>query len=125
LRRAVGGIGQIIRARDNASGERVCSYVPHGVLHLRGIFAGTIHRGDHELAWRADHQLGHRFTLSDDGAELARFAAGSASRPVTASIGEVDRVEPLLLLFCCHLAKQAVDTARVGAAAAVGVAAGA
>jgi hypothetical protein len=69
------------------------------------------------LAWRANHQLGRQFTLTEGGAALARFAADSGQRPVSASVEDLSRLEPLLLLFCCHIVKQAVDTAKVGAIA--------
>lgn len=58
------------------------------------------------------------------GAKLARFAAGSGSRPVSASLEDASQLEPLLLLFCCHIVKQAVDTAKVGAGAAIEAAIG-
>src|ERR1017187_906445 len=117
LRRAAGGFGQTIRARENASGDPVSSYVPSGFLHLRGIYAGKLTRGERVLEWRANHQLGRQFTLTEGGSPLARFAAGSGSRPVSASVEDLSRLEPLLLLFCCHIVKQAVDTAKVAAVA--------
>ena len=117
LRRAAGGFGQTIYARESASGQRVSAYVPNGFLHLRGIYAGKLTRGERMLEWHANHQLGHQFTLTQDGTVLARFAAGSGSIPVSASVEDLRHLEPLLLLFCCHIAKQAVDSAQVAAVA--------
>ena len=117
LRRAAAGFGQTIHARESTSGERVGSYVPSGFLHLRGIYAGKLTCGERVLEWRANHQLGRQFTLTESGATLARFAAGSGSRPVSASVEDSGQLEPLLLLFCCHIVKQAVDTGKVGAIA--------
>ncbi len=116
LRRAAGGFGQTIYARASG-GDLVSSYVPSGFLHLRGIYAGKLTRGARVLDWRANHQLGTHFTLSEDGAGLAQFDVGSTARPVSASVKDLRRVEPLLLLFCCHIVKQAVDTANVGVVA--------
>jgi hypothetical protein len=112
LRRAAAGFGQTIHARESTSGDRVGSYVLSGFLHLRGIFAGKLTCGERVFDWRANHQLGRRFTLSDSGATLARFAAGSESRPVSVSVEDLSQLEPLLLLLCCHIVKQAVDIAR-------------
>ncbi len=124
LRRSAAGFGQTIYARDSTSGDRVGSYVPSGFLHLRGIYAGKLTCGKRVLEWRANHQLGRQFTLTESGATLARFAAGSGSRPVSASAEDSSQLEPLLLLFCCHIVKQAVDTAKVstvaGTEAAIG-----
>lgn len=124
LRRAAGGFGQAIHARENAGGARVCSYVPSGFLHLRGIYAGRITRGERVFAWHANHQLGRQFTISEGGAVLARFAAASGPSPVSASVDDLSQFEPLILLLCCHIAKQAADTAQLGAAAGAGVAIG-
>ena len=115
LRRAAGGFGQTIRARENASGDPVSSYVPSGFLHLRGIYAGKLTRGERVLEWRANHQLGRQFTLTEGGSLLAQLTAGSGSRPVSASVEDLTRLEPLLLLFCCHIVKQAVDIAKLAA----------
>jgi hypothetical protein len=78
LRRAAAGSGQTIHPRERTSGDRVSSYLPSGFLHLRGIYAGKITYGERMLEWRANHQLGRQFTLTESGATLARFAAGSA-----------------------------------------------
>jgi hypothetical protein len=115
LRRAAAGFGQTIHARENGTREPVSSYVPSGFLHLRGIYAGKLTRGERVLEWRANHQLGRQFTLTEGGSALARFAAGSDTQPVAASVEDLGRLEPLLLLFCCHIVKQAVDTAKVAA----------
>jgi hypothetical protein len=60
-----------------------------------------------------------RYALAEIGTlrALPRFAAGSGSRPVSASVENSSQLEPLLLLFCCHVVKQAADTAKVGAVA--------
>jgi hypothetical protein len=39
---------------------------------------------------------------------------GAARRPQRLAV-KTSSLEALIVLFCCHLAKQAVDTARVGA----------
>jgi hypothetical protein len=109
LRRAAAGFGQAIRARESSSGDRVGNYVPNGFLHLRGIYAGTITCGERVLGWRANRQLGRQFTLTESGATLAQFVAGSGSRPVSASVEESILTEPLIVLFCCHIVKQGVD----------------
>ena len=124
LRRTAGGFGQTIYAHESVTGQRVSSYMPNGFLHLRGIYAGKLTRGERVLEWRANHQLGRQFTLTEHGAVLARFAAGSGSRPVSASVADLSRLEPLLLLFCCHIVKQAVDTAKVATVAGTEVAIG-
>jgi hypothetical protein len=124
LRRAARGFGQTIHARENAGGDPVSSYIPNGFLHLRGIYAGKLIRGEHVLDWRANRQLGRQFTLSEGGSPLARFAAGSGARPVSVSLEDLSRLEPLLLLFCCHIVKQAVDTAKVAAVAGADAAIG-
>jgi hypothetical protein len=113
LRRAAAGFGQTIRACESTSGDRVGAYVPGGFLHLRGIYAGKLTCSERVLGWRANHQLGRQFTLTESGATLARFVAGSGSRPVSASVEDSILVDPLLVLFCCHIVKQAVDTAKV------------
>ena len=53
--------------------------------------------------------------MTSIGSALARFAAGSGPHPVAVSVEDLGRVEPLLLLFCCHIVKQAGDTAKVAA----------
>jgi len=122
LRRALLGLGQTVRATETAGGERAAVYVPNGFLHLRGIYAGTIRQGDRRLIWRANRQLGSRWTLSEHDATLAHFSAGSQAQPAHLSVENPAAVGSLLLLFCCHLVKQAADTAKVGSAVAVEVA---
>jgi hypothetical protein len=124
LRRALGGIGQVINASDSASGARVGRYVPHGILHLRGVFSGTLTAGGTSYDWRARHQLSSHFAVSSGGAELAHFDAGPQAQPVRVEVEHLAALEPLTLLFCCHLVKQMADTAKVGVVAAAGVAGG-
>jgi hypothetical protein len=68
--------------------------------------------------------LSSHFSVSSVGVELAHFDAGSQAQPVRVQIEDPTALEPLVLLFCCHLVKQMADTAKVGAAAAAGVAIG-
>jgi hypothetical protein len=124
LRRALGGVGQVINASDSASGARVGRYVPHELLHLRGVFGGTLTAGETSYDWRARHQLSGHFTVSSAGVELAHFDAGPQAQPVRVHIEDLTVLEPLALLFCCHLVKQMADTAKVGTVAAAGVAVG-
>jgi hypothetical protein len=124
LRRALGGLGQVINASDSASGARVGRYVPHGFLHLRGVFRGTLTAGETSYDWRAKHQLSSHFAVSSGGVELAHFDAGPQAQPVRVQVEDLTALEPLALLFCCHLVKQMADTAKVGAVAAAGVAVG-
>ncbi len=124
LRRALFGFGQIVRAKDSAGGARAADYVPNGFLHLRGIYAGTIRHGDRALLWRANHQLGREWTLTEHDAKLAHFTAGSQAQPAHVSVEHPADIGSLLLLFCCHLVKQAADTAKAGAVASAGVASG-
>jgi hypothetical protein len=124
LRRALGGMGQVVNATDSVSGARVGRYLPRGFLHLRGVFGGKLTAGEKSYDWRAKHQLSSHFWVSLGGVELAHFDAGSQAQPVRVQIEDVAALEPLALLFCCHLVKQMADTAKVGAVAAVGVAAG-
>jgi hypothetical protein len=114
LRRAAGGFGQTIRAVETASGSRVSTYVPNGFLNLRGIYAGTLTHGERQFEWRANRQLGRQFTLSEADASLAHFVAGSVAQPVSVSIEQTGRLEPLVVLFCCHIVKQVIETARFG-----------
>src|SRR5271156_2378891 len=76
LRRALGGLGQVINAVDGASRARVGRYVPRGFLHLRGVFRGTLTAGETAYDWRAKHQLSSHFAVSFAGVELAHFDAG-------------------------------------------------
>jgi hypothetical protein len=124
LRRALGGVGQVINASDSASGTRVGRYVPHGLLHLRGVFHGTLTAGERSYDWRATHQLSSHFAVSAGGVELAHFDAGGQAQPVRVQIEDLTALAPLALLFCCHLVKQMADTAKVGAVAVAGVAVG-
>jgi hypothetical protein len=109
LRRAALGLGQIINATDSATGTRVARYVPSGRLHLRGIYGGTIHLDGRELEWHAEHRMSSHFTVREDGAMLAQFDAGSDELPVAVTLYGLRHLEPLPLLFCCHLVKQIVD----------------
>jgi hypothetical protein len=114
----------VIIASDGASGARVGRYVPHGFLHLRGVFRGTLTAGETSYDWRAKHQLSSHFAVSSEGVELAHFDAGPQAQPVRVQVEDLTALEPLALLFCCHLVKQMADTAKVGAVAAAGVAVG-
>jgi hypothetical protein len=124
LRRALAGVGQVINASDSAGGARVGRYVPHGFLHLRGVFRGTLTAGETSYDWRAKHQLSSHFAVSSAGVELAHFDAGPQAQPVRVHIEDLTALEPLELLFCCHLVKQMADTAKVGTVAAGAVAVG-
>ncbi len=113
LRRSSFGVGQIVNAKGS-TGERVARYVPRGWLHLRGIFGGTITAAPRSFDWRANHQLGTHFTLSEHDQPIAELHAGSPVRPVQVEIADLGSVPPLVLLFCCYLVKQGVDAARMG-----------
>src|ERR1700678_2249060 len=106
LRRALGGAGEVINASDSASGARVGRYVPRGFLHLRGVFRGTLTAGGTSYDWRAKHQLSSHFAVSCRSLELAHFDAGPQAQPVRVEIEDLAAIEPLVLLFCCHLVKQ-------------------
>ena len=109
-------LGSVINATDATTGIRVARYVPSGVLRLRGIYRGTIHLDERELDWRADHHMSDRFTLRESGDMLAQFDAGSDAQPVTVALFGLHHLEPLPLLFCCHLVKRVVDlTMEAGA----------
>lgn len=123
LRRKLFGFGQAITAVNAADGGLAASYVPRGFLHLRGIYGGELRLPQRALDWRANHQLGRTFTVSEAGETLATLEALAEPTPVRVEATAGDRLSPLLLLFCCHIAKQAVDTARVGAAVGAGTAA--
>jgi hypothetical protein len=115
LRRAALGFGQIINATDAATGTRVGRYVPRGRLHMRGIYGGTIELDGRELDWHAEHRMASHFTVREGGAKLAEFDAGSNELPVTVALYGLRHLEPLPLLFCCHIVKQIVDmTMEVG-----------
>jgi hypothetical protein len=103
------GIGHTITATDPATGTRVARYVPSGFLRLRGIYRGTIELDERELEWRADHHMGEHFTLRESGYALAKFDAGTDARPVSVALFGLDHLEPLPLLFCCHIVKRVVD----------------
>jgi len=92
LRRALGGVGQVINASDSASGARVGRYVPHGFLHLRGVFGGTLTAGETSYDWRAKHQLSSHFAVSSAGVELAHFDAGGGT--LVATTARAARVTP-------------------------------
>lgn len=109
LRRAALGLGQIITATDAATGTRAARYVPHGRLHLRGIYGGTIHLEGRELDWNAEHRMAEHFTVREHGTRLAEFEAGSDELPVSVELFGLHHLEPLPLLFCCHIVKQIVD----------------
>jgi hypothetical protein len=123
LRRKLLGFGQAITAVNASDGKLAASYVPRGFLHMRGIYGGELRLQRRALEWRADHQLGRAFTLSEAGETLATLAALAEPTPVRVEAADPGSLPPLLLLFCCHIAKQAVDTARVGAAVGAGTAA--
>jgi hypothetical protein len=128
LSRTLFGLGQAIEAVDAGAartGGRAAYYKPHGPLHLRGIFSGTIESGGRRFDWRANHQLGHRFALAEAGAELGRFEAGSPREPVRITLTREDAVPPLVLLLCCHIVLQVLYTSEVAAVAGAGVAASA
>ncbi|MGA8744408.1 MAG: hypothetical protein WB507_00910 [Solirubrobacterales bacterium] len=123
LRRKLLGFGQAITAVNAADGSLVASYVPRGFLRLRGIYGGELRLPQRALDWRANHQLGRIFTVSEAGETLATLEALAEPTPVRLEAAGAGNLPPLLLLFCCHIAKQAVDTARVGAAVGAGTAA--
>jgi hypothetical protein len=109
------GLGHVINAADSGTGTREARYVPSGFLRLRGIYRGTIHLGERELDWRAEHHMSDHFTLREAGAVVARFDAGSEPLPVTVALYGLHHLEPLPLLFCCHIVKRVVDmTMEVG-----------
>jgi len=112
LRRASGGV---INATDSVTGARVARYVPGGFLRLRGIYRGTIHLGERELDWRADHHMAEHFTLRESGDVLAEFNALAEPGPVRVALFGLHHLEALPLLFCCHIVKRVVDmTMEVG-----------
>jgi hypothetical protein len=113
LRRAALGFGQIINATDADTGTRVARYVPSGRLHLRGIYGGTIELDHRELDWKANQRMGTHFTVSEAGARLAEFDAGSDAQPVSVELYGLRHLEPLPLLFCCHIVKRIVDMTMV------------
>jgi hypothetical protein len=115
-KRAAMGFGQVINAVEAVGGERAARYVPNGFLRLRGIYAGELRVGERAWTWRANRQLGRHFTLRDGDETLAELDAGSAAQPVRAQLADLARVEPLVLLLCCHIVKQAVDIAALGGA---------
>ena len=82
LSRAAFGFGQTIVALDAADGSPKARYVPRGFLHLRGIYGGELRIGGRVLGWRANRQLGRRFSLTEGEEEIATFEAGSAAKPV-------------------------------------------
>lgn len=125
LSRAAFGFGQTIVAVDAADGSPKARYVPRGFLHLRGIYGGELRIGGRVLGWRANRQLGRRFSLTEGEEEIATFEAGSAAKPVRLELVLPDRLQPLelLLLLCCHIVKQAVDTATIGVATGAATAA--
>jgi len=55
---------------------------------------------------------------------LAQFNARTEPRPVVASVDDPGRVEPLLILFCCHLTKQVVEVAKLAPMTGMGAAIG-
>jgi hypothetical protein len=115
IRRAALGLGQIITATDAATGTRAARYVPRGRLHMRGIYGGVIQLDERTLDWDAQRRMSSHFTVREDGAKLAEFDAGSNDLPVTVALFGLHHLEPLPLLFCCHIVKQIVDmTMEVG-----------
>ena len=123
LRRKLFGFGQAITAVNAGDESPAASYVPRGFLHLRGIYGGKLHLPQRALDWRANHQMGRTFTVSEAGKTLLTLEAIAEPTPVRVEAVDPGNLPPLLLLFCCHIAKQAVDTARVGAALGAGTAA--
>ncbi len=123
LRRKLFGFGQSITAVNPAGGSLAASYIPRGFLHLRGIYGGELRLPQRALDWRANHQLGRTFTVSEAGKTLATLEALAEPTPVRVEAADPHILPSLLLLFCCHIAKQAVDTARVGAGVGAGTAA--
>jgi hypothetical protein len=109
LRRARLSFAGVIEATDAATGARVARYVPSGFLGLRGIYRGTIHLAERELEWRADHHMGEHFTLREAGDVLAELDAGTDEYPVSVALFGLRHVDPLPLLFCCHMVKRVVD----------------
>jgi hypothetical protein len=117
IRRSRLGFGGIIKATNAATGALEARYLPSGFLRLRGIYRGTIRIGEpeRELEWRADHHMSEHFTLREAGARVAEFQAGSDAVPVTVERFGLHQLEPLPLLFCCHIVKRVVDmTMEVG-----------
>ncbi len=113
LRRTGMGFGQSIRAVDTSSGTRVAYYRAGGLLGLRGINRGTIEHAEREFAWGSNKLFGRQFTLTEGGVSLAQFTAGTEPKPVVVSVDDLTRVDPLVLLFSCHLAKQLVEVSKL------------
>jgi hypothetical protein len=115
LRRARLSFAGAIDATDSATGARAARYVPSGFVGLRGIYRGTIDVDGRELDWRGDHHMAEHFTLRESGDVLAEFDAGSDEYPVRVALFGLHHLEPLPLLFCCHIVKRVVDmTMEVG-----------
>jgi hypothetical protein len=47
--------------------------------------------------------------VRESGDIVAQFDAGSDAQPVTVSLFGLHHLEPLPLLFCCHIVKRVVD----------------
>lgn len=115
LRRGGLGFGHVITATDTATGTREGRYVPAGFLRLKGIWRGTLCLGERELDWSADGHLSEHFALRESGTVVARFDAGAEPAPVSVALYGLHHLEPLPVLFCCHLVKRVVDlTLEVG-----------
>jgi len=122
LRRAGLLSGQLIHAVERSSDTRVASYRPSGFLG--GIYRGAIEHSEREFEWRENRRLGVEFTLTEGGVLLAHFVARTEPRPVVASVDDLSRVEPLVLLFGCHLAKQLVEVGKFAPMTGGGAASG-
>src|SRR5580658_5832457 len=115
VRRARFSFPGVIEATDAATGARAARYLPGGFIGLRGIYRGTIELDERELEWRGEHHMAEHFTLRESGDVLAEFDAGSDAQPVRVALLGLRHLEPLPLLFCCHIVKRVVDmTMEVG-----------
>ena len=109
------GLGHVITATDATTGTREGRYVPAGFLRLKGIWRGTLHLGERALDWSADGHLSEHFAVRESGTVVARFDAGAEPAPVSVALYGLHHLEPLPVLFCCHLVKRVVDlTMEVG-----------
>ena len=102
-------LGHVITATDTATGARAARYIPSGFLRLKGIWRGTLHLGERRLDWTADGHLSDHFTLREDSAVVARFDAAAEPAPVRVALYGLHHLDPLPVLFCCHIVKRVVD----------------
>jgi hypothetical protein len=109
LRRTGLGFGGMITATNAVTGAREADYAPGGFLRLRGIYRGSIRFGERELEWRGDHHMAEHFVLRESGERVAEFQAGTDAAPVAVELFGLHHLEPLPLLFCCHIVKRVVD----------------